>query len=87
MQNFLQGLEMEIKLAKSSVTAKSKKITLEQLEEKLSKESFFYLDRENEHKDLNALLEHFEEKGHSVYMKEAKYGLGELDYIYELHII
>jgi len=87
MQNFLQGLEMEFKLAKPSVNAKSKKITLEQLEDKLNKESFFYLDRDNEHKDLNALLEHFEQKGHSVYMKEAKYGLGELDYIYELHII
>jgi len=78
---------MELKLAKLTPTSKPKKITLEQLESKLNKESFFYFDRENEHKDLNALLEHFEGKGYSVYMKEAKYGLGELDYIYEVHIL
>jgi len=57
------------------------------VENKLNKEHFFYFDRENEHKDLNALVEHFEGKGFSVYMKEAKYGLGELDYIYEVHIL
>jgi len=78
---------MELKLAKSTLTAKPKKITVEEIEKKLDKERFFYFDRENEHKDLNALLEHFEGKGYSVYMKEAKYGLGELDYIYEVHIL
>ncbi len=78
---------MELKLAKQTVTSKPKKITIEQIEDKLNKERFFYLDRENEHKDLNALIEHFENKGYSVYMKEAKYGLGDLDYIYEVHIL
>jgi len=78
---------MELKLAKSSVGAKSKNITLEQIESNLAKESFYYFDRENEHKDLIALKEHFEEKGHSVFLREAKYGLGDLDYIYELHIV
>jgi hypothetical protein len=78
---------MELTLAKTSVTTKTKKITLEQIESKLDKEQFFYFDRENEHKDLLALKEHFEEKGHSVFLKEAKYGLGDLDYIYELHIL
>jgi len=78
---------MELKLAKLTPTSKPKKITLEQIENKLDKERFFYFDRENEHKDLNALIEHFENEGYSVYMKEAKYGLGELDYIYEVHIL
>jgi len=78
---------MELKLAKTTPTSKVKKVTLEQIEDKLEKENFFYFDRENEHKDLNSLIEHFEEKGYSVYMKEAKYGLGELDYIYEVHIL
>ena len=78
---------MELKLAKTTPTSKPKKVTIEQIESRLDKESFFYFDRENEHKDLNALIEHFEGKGYSVYMKEAKYGLGELDYIYEIHIL
>ena len=78
---------MELKLAKTSVNSKTKKITPEQIEENLDKEQFYYFDRENEHKDLLALKEYFEEKGHSVFLKEAKYGLGDLDYIYELHIL
>ncbi len=78
---------MELKLAKTTLTSKPKKITVEDIEKKLDKERFFYLDRENEHKDLNAFIEHFENKGYSVYMKEAKYGLGDLDYIYEVHIL
>jgi len=78
---------MELKLAKSSIDAKTKKITLEDIEKNLNKERFFYLDKENEHKNLIALQEHFEEKGYSVYIKEAKYALGELDYIYEVNIV
>jgi hypothetical protein len=78
---------MELKLAKSTLNAKTKKITLQEIEEKLNKQQFFYFDRENEHKDLLALKEYFEEKGHSVFLRDAKYGLGDLDYIYELHIL
>jgi len=78
---------MELKLAKSSINAKTKKITLEGIEKNLNKERFFYLDKENEHKNLIALQEHFEEKGYSVHIKEAKYALGELDYIYEVSIV
>ncbi len=78
---------MELKLAKSSYGAKFKEIKIEEIEEKLNKERFFYFARENEHKDLNAMLEYFEEKGHIVLMKEVKYGLGDSDYIYEVHII
>lgn len=78
---------MEFKLAKASKTAKSKKITLEQIEKNLQKDSFYYFDRENEHKSLIALKEHFEDKGHSVFLKEAKFGLSDLDYVYELHIL
>jgi len=78
---------MELKLARTTYTSKPKKITIDQIESKLDKKQFFYFDRENEHKDLNALIEYFEDKGYNVYMREAKYGLGELDYIYEVHIL
>ena len=33
------------------------------------------------------MIEHFEEKGYSVYMREVKYGLDENEFIYEVHII
>jgi len=78
---------MEFKLAKSSLNGKSKTITLEQIEKKLDKERFYYLDRENEHKSINTLMEYFEDKGYNVYIKEIKYALGDLDYIYEVHIV
>lgn len=78
---------MELKLAKETLNSKPKTITIEEIEANLPNKQFYYFDRENEHKDLNALIEHFEEKGHSVYMREAKYALGDLDYIYEVHIL
>lgn len=78
---------MEFQLAKQSSGSKTKKMTLEQIEAALKKQEFFYLSRENEHKNLIALQEYFEQKGHNVYIKEIKYGLGELDYVYEVHIL
>ncbi len=78
---------MEFILAKKSMNAKTKKITLEQIESNLDKKQFYYFDRENEHKNLIALKEYFEEQGKSLFLREAKYGLGDLDYIYEVHIL
>lgn len=78
---------MELKQAQTSLTTKPKKIKIDDIEKALKKEKFFYFARENEHKDLIALQEHFEEQGFNVYIKEVKYGLGELDYIYEAHIL
>jgi len=78
---------MEFQLAKQSFNSKQKKLTLEQIESNLKKQQFFYLSKDNKHKDLIALQEHFEEKGYNLYMKEIKFGLGDLDYIYEIHIV
>lgn len=78
---------MELKVARTLLEAKPKTITLEKIEQNLDKQRFYYFDRENEHKDLLALQEYFEEKGFSVHLKEVRYGLGDLDYIYELHIV
>lgn len=78
---------MELQLAKVSHSTKAKKIDLAKIEASLDKERFFYFAKENEHKDLIALQEYFEERGFSVYMKEVKYGLGDVDYIYEVHIL
>jgi hypothetical protein len=80
---------MTLKLAKHDVNARQKTITLEDIEKIMEKEGqkIFYFDHDNAHKDLVALVEHFEEKGCSVYLREVKYGLDENDYLYEVHIL
>ena len=59
------------------------------LKEAIKKEGqkIFYFDKENSHKDLVALVEHFEDMNYSVYLREVKYGLDENDYMYEVHIL
>ncbi len=78
---------MKLKLARASITAKPKMIELSKIEEDLEKKSIFYFDKENSHKELKSLIEHFEEKDFSVYMREVKFGLNDDEYIYEVHIV
>ncbi len=80
---------MELKLARNELKNKPKPITLEKIEEEVEKEGekIFYFDRENAHKDLVELVEYFENKGYSVYLREVKYGLDDNDYLYEVHIL
>lgn len=78
---------MKLKLARTTLKAKPKAVEIESIEEELSTKSIFYFDRENSHKELKEMIEYFEEKGYSVYMREVKYGLDDQEYIYETHII
>ncbi len=78
---------MKLKLARTTISSKPKAVELEKLEEDLEKKSIFYFDKENSHKDLKALIEHFEEKAYSVYMREVKFGLNDDEYLYEVHIV
>ena len=80
---------MELKLARTELNSKPRVITLEKVENTIEKEGhkIFYFDKENSHKDLVSLVEYFEEKDFSVYLREVKYGLGEEDYMYEIHIL
>ena len=78
---------MKLKLARTTISAKPKAIELDKLEEDLEKKSIFYFDKENSHKDLKSLIEHFEEKAYSVYMREVKFGLNDDEYLYEVHIV
>ncbi len=78
---------MKLKLARTTISAKPKAVELNKLEEDLDKKSIFYFDKENSHKDLKALIEHFEDKDYSVYMREVKYGLNDDEYLYEVHIV
>ncbi len=80
---------MELKLARKDLDAKPKSIKLEKIMESVQKDGqkIFYFDKDNSHKDLVALVEYFEEKDQSVYLREVKYGLGDDDYMYEIHIL
>jgi hypothetical protein len=80
---------MELKLARKELNAKPKTVKLEKIEEIIKKDNqkIFYFDKENSHKDLVALVEYFEDKDMSVYLREVKYGLGDDDYMYEIHIL
>ena len=78
---------MKLKLARMTLKAKPKTIEVKNIEEELADKSIFYFDKDNSHKDLKELIEYFESKGFSVYMREVKYGLDENEYIYEVHII
>ncbi len=78
---------MKLKLARMSLKAKPKTVELKKIEEMLDEKSIFYFDRDNSHKEMSAMMEHFEEMGYSVYMRDLKYGLNEDEYIYEVHIV
>ncbi len=68
---------MKLKLATTTLKSNPKTIELTKVEEELANKSIFYFDKDNSHKELKELIEYFEEKGFSVYMREVKYGLDE----------
>ena len=80
---------MDILLARKELTAKPKKVNFEKLLEELSQkeEEILYFDRENSHKDMMAIVDKFEEAGYSVHFREAKYGLADDEYLYEIHVL
>lgn len=80
---------MELKLARVELDAKPKKIDLAKIESSVEKDEsvIFYFDKENSHKDLLELQDHFEAKGKSFYMNEVRYGLADNEYMYQVHII
>jgi len=80
---------MDLKFARTDIDAKPKKVDLEKLEAAVEKDDslIFYFDRDNSHKDLLTLQEHFEEKGKSFYMSEVKFGMSDNDYMYQVHIM
>lgn len=79
---------MDFKLAKPTLDSKSGKISLKQIQEECEKEGkIYYFSNENAHKDLLKITEAFNSQGRNAYLREARYGLDEKEYIYELHII
>ncbi len=78
---------MKLKLARTTLRAKPKMTDLSKIEDDLVKQSIFYFDKDNSHKEMIELIEHFENRDYSVYMREVKYGLDDNEYIYEVHIV
>jgi hypothetical protein len=78
---------MKLKLARTTLRAKPKMVDLSKIEDDLVKQSIFYFDKDNSHKEMIKLIEHFENRDYSVYMREVKYGLDDNEYIYEVHIV
>ena len=80
---------MDLKFARADLESKSKKVELAKIEAAVEKEDsiIFYFDKDNSHKDLLSLQDHFEAKGKSFYMSEVKYGLSDSDYMYQVHIM
>lgn len=80
---------MELKLARTELDTKPKKVDLKKITEMVEKtnSSILYFDRENSHKDLLSLQDHFESTGKSFYMREVKFGLSASEYMYEVHIL
>ena len=80
---------MELLFARADIDKKPKKAELAKIEASVEKEDsvIIYFDRENSHKDLLELQDHFEAKGKSFYMSEVKFGLSDNDYMYQVHIV
>ena len=78
---------MELKLAKLEPDSRAKSISFEEIS-KIAEENgnaFFYLDGENNAKEIQKLRQNLEKANKSVHLNELKYGLG--SHLYELHII
>ncbi len=84
-----QRIVMELKIARTDVKSKPKKIDVKKIEDMVKKEGtvILYFDRDNSHKDLLSLQDHFENDGKSFYMREVRYGLADNEYMYEVHIL
>ena len=80
---------MDLKFARTEIDEKAKKVDLAKIEAAVEKDDsvIFYFDRDNSHKDLLSLQDHFEAKGKSFYMNEVKFGLSDNDYMYQVHIM
>jgi hypothetical protein len=80
---------MELKTARIEPDMKPKKTDIKKIDELLEKNEsvILYFDRDNSHKDLLELQDHYEGQGKSFYMREVKYGLSDNEYMYEVHIL
>ena len=79
---------MKIKLSKVKLEEKPEIVGLKDLEKILddSKNSFIYLDKDNDSKTLKSIVKHFEKRSYFVHLNRVKYGLTKDEIIHEFHI-
>ena len=80
---------MDILIAREAIDEKPKKISLTKIKEELkdSGEKIYYFDKDNSHKNMMGLVDSLEGAGYNAYFREVKYGLGDDEYMYELHAV
>jgi hypothetical protein len=80
---------MDILIARNELNEKPKKLSLTKIKDELKEagEKIYYFDKENSHKNMMGLVESLENAGYNVYFREVKYGLGDDEYMYELHAL
>jgi hypothetical protein len=80
---------MDILIARDNIDKKPKKLSLTKIKKQLkeAEQKIFYFDKDNSHKNMMALVDSIEVDDYNVYFKEVKYGLGDQEYIYELHAL
>ena len=80
---------MDILIARDTIGDKPKKISLTKIKEELkgSSEKIYYFDKNNSHKNMMGLVDSLESAGFNIYFREVKYGLGDDEYMYELHAV
>jgi len=80
---------MDILIARDEIDSKPKKISLTKIKEELNTdgEKIYYFDKDNSHKNMMSLVDSLENAGYNAYFREVKYGLGDDEYMYELHAI
>lgn len=85
--HIFKDANMEFKLAKSELNSKAKSISLDEIIKVAEQNgsATFYLDSENNAKDIQKLRATLEKANKSVQLNELKYGLD--SYLYEIHII
>ncbi|RDU65880.1 hypothetical protein CQA53_05365 [Helicobacter didelphidarum] len=83
----------ELKLAKTSIKSETatKSITFDKMAEIIEKNgkkgAVFYLDRDNQEKDIKKLEAFFKKKKRAVLVRELHFTMDSKDYIYEVHIL
>jgi len=80
---------MDILIARDDLTQKPQKMSLTEIKEELKEveQKIYYFDKENSHKNMMGLVDSLEGAGYTAHFREVKYGLGEEEYMYELHAL
>jgi hypothetical protein len=81
---------MILKLAREDIGDEPRDIELNSMIDEFKRSGgnkFFYLDKDNLHKDIMNAIDAIKKEGFAVFYREIRYGLDEHDYMYEMHAL